>query len=298
MNPIRPKANRFSLHHDGHERTYLLHVPESVHASEPPPVVLAFHGGGSNAEGMERFSGLSEKADDAGFVVAYPDGTGAETHALHWNAGIDYRDAPPTRADDVGFIAALLDDLASRLEIDATRVFAAGMSNGGMFSYRLATELSNRIAAIAAVGGTMVVDGDVALPAMPVLHFHGTEDHFVPFDGGIGKRSLARVDYPSVRSTLARWVDVNNCDPNPELTEWPTVVEDGTAVCREVYSGPTAKAEVVLFVINGGGHTWPGRKPLWLFLGKSTRNLQANDVIWNFFRRQRIGEPSAPPHID
>ena len=136
-----------SIRVDRRTRSYHVHVPPSYDGSKPFPVVLAFHGGGANAESMVRFSGLNEKADEAGFLVVYPAGTGRLERMLTWNTGNCCGYAMRNGVDDVGFVNALLDDLAGRARVDPERIYATGMSNGAMMVYRLASELSERIAA-------------------------------------------------------------------------------------------------------------------------------------------------------
>ncbi len=280
----------FSIDVDGTQRSYLVHAPPGAGGGQPLPVVLAFHGGRSNAQGMVRFCGLNPYADDAGFVVVYPNGTGPEPHLLSWAAGICCSDHPPDKApvDEIGFVAMLLDDLAARLPTDPTRVYATGMSNGGMLCYRLAAELSDRVAAIASVGGTMGTESCSPPRPVPILHLHGTEDYFVPLEGGRGKRSPSRTEFFSVAHTLECWKAVNRCHDAPRRTELPLRAEDGTSIYRDSYAAAEGGAEIELYIIEGGGHTWPGQKPPLLFLGKSTKNLDANKVLWEFFQRHRL----------
>src|SRR5205823_9528672 len=136
----------------------------------PSPVVLALHSAAMNGSMMARFTGLSEKSDQAGFVVVYPNGTGTTSLFLYWDAG----GVRGKVSDDVGYVAKLLDDLATVVNVDPKRVFAAGMSNGAMMCYRLAAELSDRIAAIAAIAGTMAIEDCRPRRPVPVIHFHGT----------------------------------------------------------------------------------------------------------------------------
>ena len=207
---LTPGDHTRTLQHDGRARSYIVHVPPKYDA-KPTPVVLAFHGGGSNAEQMVRFCGLNEKADKEGFIVVYPNGTGRIERMLTWNGGNCCAYAMWNNVDDVGFTRALLDDLATVANIDTKRVFATGISNGGIMCYRLASELSDRIAAIASVAGTMGVKTCNPKRPVPVMHFHGTEDKFLPFKGGIGERSLAQVVFISVDQTIQTWVKADGC---------------------------------------------------------------------------------------
>jgi polyhydroxybutyrate depolymerase len=204
---------------------------------------------------------------------------------LTWNGGNCCGYALWNNVDDVGFTRALLDDLAKVANVDAKRVYATGISNGGIMCYRLAAELSDRIAAIAPVSGTMGTKTCDPKRPVSVMHFHGTDDKFLPFKGGIGDKSLARIVFVSVDETIRAWVKADGCPEKPVVTDMPKKSDDGTSVQRKTYGPGKNGAEVVLFVINGGGHTWPGRDPKVQFLGKSTKNISANDLMWEFFKR-------------
>jgi polyhydroxybutyrate depolymerase len=270
---------------DDRERTYLVHVPKREDAAQPWPVVLMFHGGGSDAHAMVEFTGLNEKADEAGFLVVYPNGTGRLQRVLTWNGGNCCGRAMADNVDDVKFVAALLDDLAQVVPVDVNRVCATGMSNGAIMCYRLAAELADRIAAIAPVAGPMGTESCSPSRPVSICHFHGTDDAYAPFQGGVGKRSLTRTNFYSVEHSLAAWVKANGCHPKPEVTELPAQVDDGTSITRTTYSGGQGGAEVVLYTIQGAGHTWPGRPSQLSILGTSTKNISANDAMWEFFRR-------------
>jgi len=279
-----------SLAVDGRQRSYLVHVPESADKSRAWPVVLAFHGGGSNATQMVRFCGLNDQADKSGFVVVYPDGTG-RTEQLHtWNAGNCCAYAMTQKIDDVKFTRMLLDDLAKVLLVDQRRVYATGMSNGAMFCYHLASELSDRIAAIAPVSGPMGTRDCHPKRPVSVLHFHGTDDQFAPFAGGRGESSLSGTDFLSVDYSLNRWIKANGCSEKPRVEELPVEVDDGTRATRKTWGEGQEGAEAVLIRIQGAGHTWPGRTPLLRRLGKSTRNVDANSLMWEFFSRHPLPE--------
>ena len=278
-------SSKHTLIVDGRERSYLLHVPPDHDPAERCPVVLAFHGATSNGRLMEHFSGLSTKADQVGFVVVYPNGTGNLPNVLTWNGGGCCGYAVNHGVDDVAFVNALLDDLGHALPIDPRRLYAAGMSNGAHLVYRLACELGDRFAAIAAVAGAMALDDCRPARPMPALHIHGTDDEFAPFHGGRGPRSVYGTHAPSVEATVHTWARINGCSATPIITREQPRVDDGTRIVRHVYRPCTGGAEVVLLIVEGGGHTWPGRPPLPAALGQSTANLDANDAIWEFFQR-------------
>ena len=163
-----PGDHTRTLVHDGRQRSYLVHLPTNYHGSRPLPVVLLFHGGGSNARQFLRFTGFNATADQHGFIAVYPNGTGKTNQGyeiLGWNGGPRQpggTNSEISRVDDVGFTRALLDDLARIARIDEKRVYAAGMSMGAIMAYRLASELSDQIAAIAAVAGPMTSIGRAA----------------------------------------------------------------------------------------------------------------------------------------
>lgn len=280
---LKPGGHNRSLEVGGRTRTYFVHIPKSYDGTRPFPVVLAFHGGGSNAQQMARFCGLNDKAEKAGFLVVYPNGTGRLEEALTWNGGNCCGYAMRNTVDDVAFTRALLDDLAKVVKLDSKRVYATGISNGAIMAYRLASELSDRIAAIAPVSGPMGTETCNPTRPVPVLHFHGTDDDFAPFNGGTGKKSLQSISFYSVEHSIRAWVKVDGCHEQPMVEKLPDRVKDGTTITRKIYGQGKEGAEVVLVIIHGGGHCWPGREPRVKFLGKSTRNISANDAMWEFF---------------
>ena len=186
------------------------------------------------------------------------------------------------KADDVAFIGKLLDDLGTVVKVDEKRVYACGMSNGAMMCYRLAAELSDRIAAIAPVAGTIAIEESKPKRPVPVIHFHGTKDTFVPFEMAKGKRLVHEAQ--GVEDSIQTWVKLNGCDEKPK-TDVLSKDGDEMKVTRKTYGGGKDGAEVVLIVIEDGGHTWPGQKPPVSFMGKSAMNISANDLMWEFFQK-------------
>ena len=290
----RPGRGR-SVTVGGRRRTYYVHVPRGLDPAAPAPVVLALHGATMNAAMMAWVTGLTKKADEAGFVAAYPDGTGARS-SYFWNAGTG-GPAERDRVDDVAFIRAALDDLGHVAPVDPRRVFATGLSNGAMMCYRLACELPDRIAAVAPVAGTMGEQPCRPHRPVPVLHVHGTDDEYVPFAGGRGRRSVFGADYPPVEDVVRTWVRANGCREEPVTEELPDRARDGTRVVRRTYGGGRGGSEVVLVTVHGGGHTWPGRPARSTALGRATGNVSANDLLWDFFRRHPMGESSGPAGV-
>jgi polyhydroxybutyrate depolymerase len=232
---------------------------------------------------------MNTKADEAGFLVVYPFGTGKLANTLlTFNGGECCGYAMDNKVDDVGFTRELLDDLAKVANIDADRVFATGLSNGGIMAHYLASELSDRIAAIAPVGGPLMLEAPHNKRPVPVMHFHGTADAFAPFQGGFGKGFLGRngiTKFRSVDHTIQNWVKANGCNTEPEIMPLPDNAADGINVTRKTWGGGKADSEVVLIEIEGGGHTWPGQKPIVSLLGESTMDISANDLMWEFFQK-------------
>jgi polyhydroxybutyrate depolymerase len=285
VEPLGPGDYTRTLPCGGLERSYVVHVPPQYDAARPVPVVLCFHGAVTNGRFQVKFTGMNDKADEAGFVVVYPNGTGPNESTLFWNVGAFPRRRAAEERDDVGFVRALLDDLATVVNVDAKRVFACGMSNGGMMSHRLGVELSDRIAAIAPVAGTLALADPKPGRAMPVLQIHGTEDTFVPWDGRDGVSFGWK--FRGVAETLDFWIEHNGCDREPVVTAMPDRADDGLTCERHVYRSAQG-ADVELIRIAGGGHTWPGRDLRLGLIGKATRDFSANDAIWDFFQRHPL----------
>jgi polyhydroxybutyrate depolymerase len=253
----------------GVTRTYRLYVPASYSASKPAAVVLNFHGFGSSAAEQEAYSRMTAMADRAGFITVAPDGTGSPRR---WYI---YGMFEPGFVDDFAFVDDLLDHLSTTLCIDERRVYATGISNGGGMSSLLGCRLNDRIAAIAPVAGSpfpgAICRGKQPVPA---IIFHGTEDSLVPFEGGVGGRLGLALQ--SVRQNAADWAAHNGCAPAPSVER---VAPD---VLRESFSGCKRRADVVLYVVEGGGHTWPGAVSVPL-LGRTTQSIDATSLIWEFF---------------
>lgn len=282
---LRPGTTR-TLTVDGRKRTFVVHLPKHHDQNTPVPVVLALHGATMNAPMMAWFSGLNQKAEEAGFIVVYPNGTGRNS-SFTWNGGNCCGSAMQQQVDDVAFINALVDDLVRRYHINNQRIYATGMSNGAHMVYRLAAELSNRIVAIAPVAGALGIE--ITRPKRPVsvLHFHGTMDEFVPFQGGRGAKSLYGTHSCSVDHSIGTWIKFNGCDDTPKI-DLLSKSGDEMTVTRKTYGAGKDGTEVVLVEIEGGGHTWPGAKSPAIILGKSALNVSANDLMWEFFTKHEL----------
>jgi polyhydroxybutyrate depolymerase len=267
---------------DGNRRSYLVHLPTGYRAGTPTPVVLSFHGGAQDARRQRALTGMDATADQEGFMVVYPEGTpDLIGHGRSWNAGSCCARASRIGAPDVAFTSALLDDLASVVSVDPRRVFATGMSNGAMLAYRLACELTSRIAAVAPVAGVLVVTSRCR-PDRPisVLAIHGTDDALVPVGGGVGaNRTLGTL--PSVADSLAVFKRRDGCPAEPTAS---TLRQDATVIRHQ---GCLDGTEVTLCLVDGGGHTWPGGRPLSRG-GETSTRTSANDLAWAFFTRHPL----------
>lgn len=275
----------------GMERTYLVHISSSYDPSLQTPLVIVLHGGGGTGKGMVKLTGFDAVADKENFIVVYPDG-----FEKHWNDGRGVQwQSHVENTDDVSFISDLIDRLSNELNIDAKRVYVTGISNGGMMSHRLGCELSQKIAAIAPVASNIPLNqASVWSPSrpMPVLIINGTEDPLERWEGGeirLGKNTYGVV--LSVADTVGFWVDKNGCSSSPVITQLSdTDPSDGTTVRTEVYGGCEGSAEVVLYAIEGGGHTWPGGLQYLpeSIIGKTSREFNASEIIWQFFKEHAM----------
>jgi polyhydroxybutyrate depolymerase len=262
-----------SMFYDGVERTYVVHIPPGVDGSEPVPLVLAYHGLGLDAGEMMRISGLNTQSDASGFIVVYPEGTGKVTS---WNGGHCCGEAAQKDVDDVGFVRALIEELSTTLPIDPKQIHATGFSNGSIFTYRLACELSDVIASFGPVSATPAeLDLQECAPSrpVPIIYFHGTADDANPYYGG---ELPSGFYFLSVSTTLQYWVDFNHCLTGPQITE-------SGSIRHEVYSSCDAGTSVELFTIEGGKHAWPGGEAVSARMGEPTMEISASSLLWEFF---------------
>lgn len=253
------------------------------------PLLLVLHGGGGKSHGMLRLtnSRFNELADRDGFFVVYPQGFDRS-----WNDGRPDKISGAHRKgiDDVGFLRALIEDLIARYPIDAKQVFVTGISNGGLMSYRLGCSLPDTIRAIAPVTAQIPAAIEPfcrSESAVSLAVFNGTADPLVPYDGGqITIFRQQRGAVLSTAETIRIWRRKNRCSPQAVTTELPDVADDGTRVIKIEYSRCKNGSKVVLYRIEGGGHTWPdGRQYLpTRRVGRTSRDINGCDEIWQFFK--------------
>lgn len=268
--------------YQGRERTFLLHIPEKVRGRKNVPLVFVLHGGGGTAKSVASLSGFSKLADDEGFIVVYPQAVNR-----HWNDGREVRRflSHREKVDDVGFIEVLIDTLVPELGVDSSRIYAVGISNGGMMCHRLGIELSHRLAAFATVAASLPEKLTDKTPKMPisVLMINGTADPVLPFEGGGVGVFASRGRVVSVAQAVEFWVKMNGCDSKPTKT---TLVSDGDlTVQKTVYQNGRLGTEVVLLTVVGGGHTWPGGRERPSRFGKKSDAVNATRVVWEFFSK-------------
>ncbi len=284
----KPGNHRLTLEHDGLTRRYLVHVPLSYQPDKPAALVVALHGGGGNMDFQadDHKYGLIGKSEQAGFVVVFPNGYSKfpSGNLATWNAGNCCAAARDAQVDDTGFIRAMVTQLEAKLNLDRQRIFATGMSNGAMMSYRLACEMADVFTAIATVAGTDNTRQCQPVRPVSVLHIHAKNDPRVPFDGGVGSNSVRKeavTDYQSVADTVAKWTKLDSCASKPQRT-----LDKPGATC-DVYAPCLGGVQVQLCVTETGGHSWPG--------GQKSRAdeppsqaISAVDVMWDFFSRQTL----------
>ena len=294
-----PKSNHAgSILWDGQERKYIAYIPPGYDSRDSVrllPLVVMLHGGGGGGTIQERITdrGFNRLAEQEGIIVVYPNGI-----QRVWNGGRSVKHRPMADVDgtdDVGFINELIEYFIATYPVDRHRVYVTGLSNGAMMTQRIACEMSGKIAAIAPVAGNMHVDlyeKCAPVASVPVLMIQGDSDPAMPYEGGaISQNQLLGELLGEVISTddnIKFWVNHNQCASRPTVTWEPDrVPSDGTRVRKELYSSCLDDAEVVLYTIEGGGHTWPGGYQYGpeSRIGKTSKDIDANVVIWEFFKR-------------
>lgn len=274
-----PGTYRFHFAHGGLRREYIVYVPASLPRGRPAPMLLALHGGGGDMDFQADSYGIKQKADRAGFIAVFPNGHSRFKSGIlaTWNAGACCGRAVEQQVDDVGFLQQVIQRVSRQANVDRGRVFATGMSNGGLMSYRLACEIPHMIRAIAPVAGTDNTKACSPSRPVPVIHFHARDDSHVLYDGGSGRDALTRTDFVSVPATIAKWVRLNRASATARR-----VLEVPGAHCDLHAAGPRG-APVKLCVTDSGGHSWPGT-PSRRANKDPSMAISANDLMWEFFQ--------------
>lgn len=264
-------------------RRYLLYVPDSYHPSKPSPLVISIHGFVQWPAHQQRLSGWNRLADEHGFLVLYPRGTG---FPLRWNAGPLVGSLARSQKE-VAFFADLIDSLCQKYSIDQKRIYVNGMSNGAGMTHLLACKLSERFAAFGGVAGAYLYPKTHCQPSQPApwIAFHGLDDPVVPYQGGSSRVHQGRIRFPSIENWIDQWAEFNGCRLRPEREEITP------EVTRLTYGNCAENVEVVLYQIAEAGHTWPGGGwlPVWL-TGKTNQDIDATALMWEFFQRYSLSD--------
>ncbi len=292
---LQPGTHQYTLRHGGRLRSYLVHVPPK--RTIPPPVLLAFHGGGGNASGFEAYAGLDAVADREGFLVVYPNGTGPlRQRLLTWNAGDDCCGyARAHQVDDVGFVAAVIDDLEHRTSIDRRRIYATGHSNGAILAHRIAAERADLVAAIAPVAGSLDLAHFAPSRPVAVLQIHSVDDPRALYNGGLGPPfpgTSSRVRHQPVQAGLDRWIAADGCSTRPDTVAVRHGIagspDAGQSATLLAWGGCRDSVEVAHWKLTVAGHGWPGEKGSGLperLIGPRTTLVHAADEVWAFVSR-------------
>lgn len=267
---------------DGLERTYLLHVPRGFRLRPELPLLVVLHGGEGTGQKARRQFGFDPHADREGFLVAYPDAC----QGSGWNDGRGTTESAALGIDDVSFILRMIEEISTRFSVDGQRVYVTGASNGGMMSYRLGCESRGVFAGVAPVIANIPEPlSETCSPQSPLalMSINGDEDPLVPFEGGEVCKGIrlgcARGYVLSAEESAGLFAQANGCSEVHESEALPLQVADGTWVERRTYVGCHHGAEVVSYVVHGGGHTWPPKGPWIPAAGNPTGNLDATQVI-------------------
>jgi polyhydroxybutyrate depolymerase len=264
-----------TLMHDGLERTYIIYVPAIYDENTAVPLVINIHGLGSNANEQMVYGNFTAIADTANFIVVHPNGTEDGQGQTFWNS------FSSLGVDDVGFISAMIDHVSSQYNIDENCIYSTGMSNGGFMSYYLACNLSERIAAIASVTGSMVIGLPESCNAQhptPVMEIHGTSDGVVPYNGSI-------ISEP-INDVVDFWVSYNNCNPVAEFSEVPNIVSSDNCTAEHyVFTDGILGSSVELYKVIDGDHSWPGAI---ININVTNMDFSASTEIWRFFRKYKL----------
>lgn len=274
-----------TLVHDGLERSFMVYVPSAYTGDSSVSLIIAMHGGFGSANNLQNQSQLSIKADTANFIVVYPEGIqGGLLGIRAWNAGWCCGYPSNNNIDDVGFIDQLIDTMLIRYNIDSTRIYATGMSNGGFMAYRLACELPHRIAAIAPVAASLSMSSCQPQRPVPLISFHSYQDSNVPYEGGVGNGTSNHYNSPQ-DSVMDGWAQMNNCQSNRDT------LHSGSDYTEIQWRQCSCETEVKQIVTEDGGHSWPGGNGT--VVGDApSQVIDANHRMWNFFLEHNLDCPS------
>lgn len=286
---INDEGKLFTMNRDGYERIYLVHFPPKEKMNKPLPLLFHLHGGGGTAKNTPSltFGRFNDLADSEGFIMVYPDSVDK-----NWNDGriLEGEQAWKENIDDVGFIVAIVEELKKHYNIDSDKIFTSGMSNGGFMSSRLICDRSDIFSGAAILTATLSTSYlPKCNPTNPVavMIMNGTEDKLVPYNGGeVMVFNKPRGEIISTDDYVDFWKNKNECTTKEPTITLHDVYDDGTIVKIDTYENCETGSALVLYKIEGGGHTWPGGKQYlgkWL-IGNTSNEINACDEIWHFFK--------------
>jgi polyhydroxybutyrate depolymerase len=262
-------------------RKYLIYVPESYDPLTPTPLVISIHGFVQWPAHQQSMSGWNLLANEHGFLVVYPQGTG---FPLRWSSQ-PFSNDPEAINRELQFFSNLLDELSQNYNVDPSRIFVNGMSNGGGMTHLLACEMADRITAIGGVAGAYLYPWDLCQPSrpVPVIAFHGVNDNIVPYDGGGTNSTNFDYEFAPVETWAANWARKNGCADRPENI--PAIGKTSGIH----FTNCDLNAEVIFYSVEDGGHTWPGGKalPTWI-AGYTTGDINASELMWHFFSKYSL----------
>jgi len=285
ITPDKPSEQKtINLTVDGNARSFIVYLPTGYNNAGKMPLIFAIHGGSGTPEGMINIANFKPISDREKVVLIYPAGI-----QNNWNDG---RPTTPNQLgiNDVSFFNQMCDYAIANLSVDGTKIYATGISNGGFMSSRLGCELSNRIAAIAVdaatIEATTIASSCNPGRPVPAIYIHGTTDPLVPFTGGTVSPGAGGTAISHFQA-IDKWITINGCNTTPTITDLPDIANDGTTIKQRVYSNSTNGSEVVSYVVTNGGHTWPQgyQYANEAFIGKTSQDMNACEVIWSFFKR-------------
>ena len=257
------------LNHNGLNREYLVHFPRDYDSSIALPVVFNLHGYGGYAMDHLAYADMRSLSDQEGFILVYPQGSCLDGNP-HWNSFLSGSDNK-SDAEDIDFFSALINEISNNYNVDSDRIYACGYSNGGMMSYALACALSERVAAIGSISGTMLDWPEVCSPThpMPVIIFHGTNDDVLPYEGNS--------EFTSVSYAVDYWTSFNELGASPSQTD---IFSNGSRVVEYESYGPGLNGvSLDLYRVIRGEHYW---------FDSSTLGFDINEALWDFFNRYDI----------
>jgi polyhydroxybutyrate depolymerase len=266
-----------SLLSSGVERRYLLYVPDSYDPAVPTPLVISIHGFAEWPAHQMQISQWTDLADENGFIVVFPSGTGLPKR---WRM-LGALDSDTAAMQDVAFISDLIDKLAQEYNLDPAQIYANGLSNGGGMSYVLSCELSEHIAAFGSVSGAYLTPWEACNPSrqVPAILFHGTADQIVPYQGGPSR--AFHLSFPDIPAWVASLAERNGCDGSALESQV------SAQVSRQQYID--CAADLVFYAITDGGHSWPGGERLpERIVGHTTQDIDATRLMWDFFQQHPL----------